>query len=434
MKPPKFKNPNEILSPWKVMNVFPESRTERGRILSWCLYDFANSSYSAVIAAVVFPVYFTQVVVGNERGLGDLWWGRAISFSMALVAVSSPFLGGVADHTGLRRSFLRIYTLLSVGAVASFALLQPGMVLAGFTLVTLANFGMEGALVFYNAYLPDVAPQGYQGRVSAWGFALGYAGSAISLLIALPFVQAGQYSNVWWMVSGFFAVFSLPLLLRPYSRGVQGKPGLIAAAVKGFEDTLVSIRYLSARKGPVRFLISYFLYEDGVNTVIVFSSIFAATTLGFRPQELVLLYLVVQITALTGAVGMASPIDRWGPLRVVRLSLALWLLVTVAASLIHSKTAFWGIAITAGLGLGTIQAASRALYLAYIPPGEEARYFGVYAMIGKTSAILGPLLFGHVSSLTGSQRPAVLAVGLFFLAGGFLLRGVPAPDPSRSGL
>jgi len=352
---------------------------------------------------------------------------------MALVAASSPFLGGVADHTGSRLRFLRAYTLLSVGAVASFAWLKPGMVLPGVVLVVLANIGMEGALVFYNSFLPDIAPSGYWGRVSAWGFALGYAGSAISLIFSLPLVQAGRYREVWWLVSAFFILVSLPLLLPSSSEAKKETAGLFKAALTGFRETGRSLRSLSKKRGPVRFLISYFIYEDGVNTIIVFSSIFAATTLGFRPQELVVLYLVVQLMALVGATMMALPIDRWGALRVVRLSLGFWLCVTIGAYVVHSKAAFWGIAVIAGLGLGTIQAASRALFLAYVPAGEEARYFGVYALIGKTSAVFGPLVFGQISSTVGSQRPAVLGVSLFFLVGALILRGMATPSFSPSG-
>ncbi|MDH5769157.1 MAG: MFS transporter, partial [Nitrospirota bacterium] len=190
-------------------------------IISWTLFDFANSSYSAVIAAVVFPVYYATVVVGNETGLGDLWWGRAISVSMAIVALSSPFLGGIADFGGLRKKFLFLYTALSVTAIASFTLLDKGMVIEGFALIIIANLGMEGGLVFYNSFLPRIAPAEYQGRVSAWGFGVGYAGSILSLLCAIPLVRAGQFELTWLMVVAFFALCSAPafLFLPQDSRG-----------------------------------------------------------------------------------------------------------------------------------------------------------------------------------------------------------------------
>jgi MFS-type transporter involved in bile tolerance (Atg22 family) len=160
-------------------------KKNRGQILSWCLFDFANSSYSAVIAAVVFPVYYVSVIVGDRTGLGDLWWGRAISLSMAFVAITSPFLGGIADYSGRRKQLLLVYTLLSVACVSALSFLKQGMVIEGFLLVMAANIGMEGGLVFYNSFLPEIAEKEFQGRVSAWGYAVGYAGSIASLLCAL---------------------------------------------------------------------------------------------------------------------------------------------------------------------------------------------------------------------------------------------------------
>jgi len=171
----------------------------RKQILSWCLFDFANSSYSAVIAAVVFQVFYINRIVGNESGRGDLWWGAAISTSMLAVALSSPFLGGIADHAGLRKRMLGVYTSICIIAVACFPLLRPGEALLGFVLIVLANIGMEGGLVFYNSFLPRIAPADHHGRVSGWGFGVGYAGSILSLLIALrwPGPAASTPSGSW---------------------------------------------------------------------------------------------------------------------------------------------------------------------------------------------------------------------------------------------
>jgi len=392
--------------------------TKKWEIASWCLYDFANSSYSAVISAVVFPVYYANVVVGNEAGRGDLWWGRAVSLSMLFVALSSPFIGGIADRSGLRKKFLALYTFISVTAVALFSTLREGSVAEGFFLILLANIAMEGGLVFYNSFLPGIAEREYQGRVSAWGFALGYAGSILSLFIALPLVKRGEFSTVWLSVASFFFLFSLPAFFYlPADRPERGLKAL-RAAKEGVRDGFASIKRIWLRDPVIRrFLIAFFLYEDGVNTIIVFSSIFAAVTFGFSNEELVALYLLVQFTALTGALLFARPIDLWGPKKVIILSLILWLTVTLAAWFARDKSAFWAIAALAGTGLGTVQAASRALYARLIPIGKESEYFGVYSMMGKTSAVLGPFLFGTLSAATGSQRPAVLAVGGFFLLG-----------------
>ncbi|QWR77474.1 MFS transporter [Candidatus Magnetomonas plexicatena] len=388
---------------------------KKKEIWSWCLFDFANSGYSAVILTVVFPVYYTQVVVGNQAGAGDLWWGRAIALSMALVALTSPVLGGIADYGGLRKRFLFIYTITCVSAVGFFCVLAPGMIITGFLLIVTANIGFEGGIMFYNSYLPEIAPKEFHGRVSAWGFALGYVGSFISLLIVLPLAKSSSFNAIWISVAAFFFLFSLPLFiflpkdtqLRPLREAVSKKlTGFLKTAKEIWENTQLR-----------KFLISYFIYEDGTNTVIVFSSIFASATLGFKSEELIYLFLTVQITAFLGAMIMAKPIDVKGPKTVVVFSLVLWSAVTIASYFVKTKLAFFVVAVAAGFGLGTVQSASRTFFTEFIPYGSESEYFGFYSTIGKTSAVLGPLVFGGISHLTGDQRPAILSIIAFFITG-----------------
>ncbi|KJR41383.1 major facilitator transporter [Candidatus Magnetoovum chiemensis] len=401
-------------------------------IISWCLYDFANSSYSAVIASVVFPVYYVKVIVGNEAHLGDLWWGRAIGLSMAFVALTSPFIGGLSDYKNLRKPIFILYTGVSVIATALLSILEPRMAAAGFLLIVLANIGMEGSLVFYNSYLKDITSPDYTGRVSAWGFAFGYVGSFSALLVSLPLVKAESFDIIWVFVACFFITFSLPAFINLPSdqslrkqnadrdHTVNPNQSMIGVAVY----TVKTFINLFRQKNIRRFLLAFFIYEDGVNTVIVFSSIFAASTLGFQSEQLVYLFLLVQVTAFIGAVVMSKPIDLWGPKKVIVLALILWCLVSVGSYFTYSKTAFFVIAAVAGLGLGTVQAASRALFASFIPHGKEAEYFGVYSMLGKTSSILGPMVFGSLSAFFNSQRPAVLSLSVFFIIGLFLILSV----------
>jgi UMF1 family MFS transporter len=402
---------------------------DKKQILSWCLFDFANSSYSAVIAAVIFPVYYAGVIVGNTSGEGDLWWGRAISLSMLFIALSSPFLGGIADYAGLRKRLLATYTALCIVALSGFTFLAPGAVITGFILIVFANIGMEGGLVFYNSFLPRIAPAQYIGRVSSWGFSIGYAGSIASLLIALPLVKSGQYGLTWIATAAFFALFSLPAFLF-LPRDARADVTAVQAGTRGIEQAWKTIKELWERRETRKFLIAYLFYEDGVNTVIVFSSIFAATTLHFGTGELVGLYITVQLTALIGAFLLAKPTDTWGPKKVVMLSLVLWTLVVVIAYFVQTKPQFWAVACTAGLGLGSVQAGTRAFYTQFVPRGSEAEYFGVYSLVGKSSAILGPLVFGFVSSTFGSQRPAILSIALFFIFGLILLSRVKGGGPN----
>ncbi len=398
-------------------------KLNKKHIISWALFDFANSSYSAVIASVVFPVYYVNAIVGNENGLGDLWWGRAISISMAIVALSSPFLGGIADYSGIRKRLLFVYTLISVSAIASLSILEKGMVFEGFMLIILANIGMEGGLVFYNSFLPIIAPKEYHGRVSAWGFGIGYAGSILALLVALPLIKSGKFELTWLMVAAFFFIFSMPAFIFLPSNTKSGF-SMFKAGIKGFSQTIKTLKEIWGKRNPRRFLLAYLIYEDGVNTVIVFSSIFAATTLRFANEELIALYLIVQASALIGAFVMAKPSDVWGHKKVVMLALIMWTLVAVTAFFVHTKSQFWLLASFAGLWLGTVQSATRALYTRFIPKGKEAEYFGAYSLVGKSSAIAGPLVFGYISTAFGSQRPAILSLVAFFLIGLVILKSV----------
>lgn len=397
---------------------------DRRRVFAWCLYDFANSAYAAVIIATVFSVYFAQAIVGNEAGRGDQVWGWVISASMLIVAVTSPVLGSVADQAGVRKRMLLAFTGLCVTAVVLFTTIRPGMVLWAFLLAVLANVGFEGGMVYYNAYLPEIAPPGRRGEVSGLGYGIGYAGSAISLITVLPLVNAGRFELAWVTVALFFVVFSLPLFrTMPPDRG--STVPVRRAAIEGiiqFRRIVGDVLQVGELR---RFLAAFFIYIDGVETTIYFASLYAAKTLGFTSAQLVLMFLVVQLSALAGALALARPTDRWGPRRVITLSLMVWVGVAIAAAVIQSKAAFFAVAVVAGTQLGTVQAASRALMASLIPPGKEAEMFGFYAVVGKSSAVLGPIIFGTVSRATGgNQRMAVLAVGALFIVGLLLLQRV----------
>ncbi len=399
----------------------------RKRVAAWALYDFANSVYPAVITTAVFSVYYARAIVGNEEGLGDLWWGRVISVSVLFVAMSSPLLGAIADRGGIRKKMLFLYTYICVAAVAFFVTIEPGMILWGFVLGVVANIGFEGALVYYNAYLPDLAPRERLGFVSGLGFGVGYAGSIAGLLIALPLVTREQFNLTWLSVAVFFALFSIPTFLF-LPKDPPGERTVLQAAIDGLTGFRRIVGEVLQHRELRRFLLAFFFYIDGVLTVIVFASLFAAETLGFAQQELIYLFLVVQVSALAGAFALAKPTDIWGPKRVITLTLVLWTSIVIAAYFIESKTTFFMMAVLAGTGLGVVQAASRSMMAALIPKGKEAEMFGFYAFCGKSSSVLGPLVFGQVSiALGGNQRVAVLAIGAFFLVGMVLLQRVTDP-------
>jgi UMF1 family MFS transporter len=411
----------------------------RRTIHAWMLYDFANSAFAAIVQATVFPAFYANVVVGNADGRGDFWWGTLVSCSMAVVALSSPLLGGIADHAGVRKPFFVSLTVLSVVATALLATVGPGMVRRGFVLGVLGLVAYEAAIVYYNSYLPLLARPGDIGRISAGGFAVGYAGSIVAFLAAWPFAASGHYGGCFLVAALLFAAFSLPAFIALPADSSERVP-LATALARGVAQTAATLKDIVTgveRTQMRRFLLAYLVYEDGVNTVISFSAVFAATTLGFSFGEIIALFMVVQVTALLGSAAWARATDVRGPRRVVRLTLVQWTVVTLLAFWVTAKWEFWVVGVIAGLGLGAVQAASRTLMATLIPAGREAEFFGFYALVGKTGAVLGPFVFGAVShAMGGNQRAAILAVGAFFVVGLILLSRVSAGGPTadRSGI
>ena len=315
----------------------------RRTIVAWLLYDFANSAYVAVIPATVYSKYYALAVVGNEHGEGDFWWGLSVTISMVIVAIASPPMGAIADHAGVRKRFLGLLTYLSVGATALMATVGPGDVLWGLVLAVIATVGFEAAIVYYNAYLPDLADETWRGRLSAYGFATGYAGSALALAAALPFALRGSYGGAFLTAAALFGLFSLPaMLFLPADR-----PGGLTTgqAIRvGFRDTRENLRKIVRIPELRGFLLAYLFFEDGTNTVVYFSAVFAGHTLGFTTAEVIGLYFVVQISALAGAWLWARPIDTWGPKNVVMTTFVQWCLVVLAAYFVTTKGQFYGVA------------------------------------------------------------------------------------------
>jgi len=399
---------------------------DRRTIWAWSLYDFGNSSF-AVLFASLYSVYYTHEIVKPAGAPADLCWGLTIAGSMLLVAISSPFMGGIADHTGLRKRLLILYTLLGSLAVLSLLLVRPGggwMVVLGGLLAAAANFAFEGSLVFYNAYLPEIAPVSHRGRVSALGFAVGYAGSLLALLIAWPILGTGQWGWLWVAIALQWVVFALPAFRRLPADAPTGM-AFGQAAANGVRQTWRTLKHVWGVRDLRRFLLAFFIYMDGVITVVFFAARYATETLGFDTLQVLGMLTLVQVTALVGALAMGRPTDRMGPRRAVQLLLVWWVGVAGAAYLAESKGTFLVVAGLAGLGLGSIQAASRVFLTRLAPPGRETELFGFYALCGKTGSILGPVTFGLVTWITGGdQRPAVLAVGAFYFVGLLLLKGI----------
>lgn len=426
------------------------SLKNKGKILSWTLFDFANTSYSIVVVTFLFAVYFKQTVVSGKP-VGDFYWSVATSISMIITAIISPVLGAIADHSAGKKRFLLFFTLMCITATAMLYFIKEGDVFAAVILFIFANVGFESGLVFYDSFLPELtAPKNY-GRVSGYGFAMGYLGSLVILAIAFPFIKAGAIRETFVIASLFFLVFSLPLFifLQDSRKKAEGHKPYYKI---GFERVLFTLKHLKENKNLMYFLLAFFFFIEGVNTVIFFSGNYASTTLHFSMNELIVFFIIVQTTAIIGSVLFGVISDSIGQKRALIFSLVIWIGTILFAYLTSSTEAvlvkminsvtgmdpvsievysFYIVGLLAGSVMGATQSTSRGLMSKLIPPERKTEFFGFYSFFGKSSAIVGPLTFGLASYITGNQRFAILTVIFFFAVGLILLQKVSEPAPAK---
>ena len=397
---------------------FPLSTT----IAAWGSFDFAQTSFAGIMVTFVFPIYFHKVIVTN--GHADVYWGITMFCSMLIVALITPLLGAMADILRNKKLYLGIFALAAILCTALLYFMQPGMVLLAAVLFTIANTGFEGGTVFYDAFLPEITGPKTYGRISGFGFACGYVGSLAILLINMPFFETAP-KTTFLVTAAFFSVFALPLfLIVPERRKqMQVRPGELVR--QGFGRLLATARHIREYRDITRFLLAFFLYNDAVLTVIAFSGIYASVTLHFGMTELAMFFAMVQIVAVIGSLLFGKIADNRGPKFAITITLIVWIGVVTAVYLTTTKMAFYVVGGVAGMALGSSQACSRGLMARLTPPEHAAEFFGFYdGFCGKASAVIGPLIFGLLSELFGSQRPAILMLAGFFIVGLILLRRV----------
>lgn len=403
----------------------------RGQIFSWSLFDFGNTAFYVIILTVGYPIYFRTIVTGSDPQ-ADLLWGLSFSISMLCAALLSPVLGAIADSGAGKKRFLFLFTALCIGSTIGLFFVEAGMIVPGMVLVILANIGFEAGLVFYDAFLPEITTGRSYGRVSGYGFAMGYIGSLVTLAVSFPFLQGGFYpenaENVratFLIAAAFFTVFAAPIFLMVPDRLRRERLGFEVITV-GFRRIRNTLKEFSRYRNVGSFLLSYFVYIDAVNTIIVFSTIFAYESLKMEAAEIVLFFAIVQTTAVLGSSSFGILADKFGHKKILNFSLLLWLAITVMAYLTESKTVFYLLGILAGVAMGSSQSTSRSLFSLIIPMEKKTEFFGFYSFFGKASAIVGPAMFGFISSNL-DQRVAILSVGALLLIGILLLMRVQEP-------
>ncbi len=408
---------------------------------SWILYDWANSSYATIIMAAIFPIYFAKIA-GQAGVAGDVYWGYASSGATLVVALLSPALGAIADFRGMKKKLFAAFLLLGLVFTGSMALTDRWqLMLAGYVL---SYIGFSGSSLFYDSFITDVTTAERMDKVSAWGYAMGYiGGSTIPFVISIGLILFGDLIGVdgvlavklacllcvlWW------AVFSIPMLRRVKQVHYVDQPAgdLVRQSLRNMKKTA---RQITQDKGLLIFILAYFFYIDGVNTVIHMATVYGST-LGLGTTGMILALLVTQIVAVPFSILFSQLSGRFGSVRMIRLAIAVYFVICVvgfymgfslervpagsaeyAQALQRSTWLFWGMAGLVGTVQGGIQALSRSFFGKLIPPHRSNEYFGFFDIFGKFAAVLGPALYALTVNLTGRSSFGILSLILLFACG-----------------
>ncbi len=422
----------------------PPIAVRRREIFGWAMYDFANSAFATTILAVIFNQYFATVVAGGEKGVelfgfrlhGASFFTFAVSVSMAISAVLSPFLGAVADSSGSKKRFLMIFCYTSILFTGLLYFVHEGNYWMGAVFFIIGNIGFAGGNVYYNAFLPEISTDRNIGRISGLGWALGYVGGGALLAINLIMLkypewlgfQAGYFTvhdcflsvTVWWLV------FSLPtfLFLKERVEKPSSPSGRISFR-EGYRRLIHTFHRLKTFRELTKFLVAYLIYNDGIETVIVMASIFGAEVLGMETDEIIRFFLMIQAIAFAGSLVFGFLADAIGNKKTVVISLVIWGLIVLWAFWLgifwDRKTEYWILGVLAGLVMGGSQAASRSLQGVFTPDANSAEFFGFFAVSGKFASVFGPLIYGILIAITGSVQSGILSVLIFFIIGTAML-------------
>ena len=403
----------------------------RGVIPSWCLYDWANSAFNTLVVTFVYSTYFSGAFA-DDPGRGTALWSRGIVTSAVLIALLAPFAGALADRGGKRR-YLIGCTLTCVVMTMALAFVRPSQpyaVVTALSVFVVANVAFELGLVFYNAFLPGIAHSDRIGRISGYGWGVGYAGGLACLALGLPFVLPDQpppfgistvegfnvrATNV--LVGFWFLVFSLPAFW--YLRDAKASEGALQIR-HAFDELSRTFHHLRRYNETLKFLVARLIYNDGLVTIFSFGGIYAAGTFGFDLFEVMVFGIALNVVAGLGALIFGFVDDRVGGKVTIGISLVALAAATVVAAVAPNRAWFWVAGIGIGFFLGPNQSASRSLMGRFVPKKHESEFFGFFAFSGKVTAFMGPWLLGALSDAY-SQRVGVSSIVLFFIVGGALL-------------
>ena len=403
----------------------------RRQVLAWAFYDWANSAFATTVIAGFFPVFFKQfwgsglAAADSTRALGY----TSSAASLILVCMA-PLLGALADQLGAKKRFLIGFSLLGALATGGLYWLAAGQWAAALALYLFGLIGFFGGNIFYDALLTDVSQPGSYERDSSLGYALGYLGGGLLFAVNVVMVLTPETFGLpdkgtavqvaFLMVALWWAIFTLPAaFLVPETPGA-GRRGLGEAVRGAFVELAGTLKGIRLLPNTFLFLVAYWLYIDGVDTV-VFMAVDYGLALGFPDSSLMVALLITQFVGFPAAIVFGRLGERWGAKRSILLAIGVYMLVIGAASFMERVADFYALAVAIGLVQGGIQALSRAVFASLVPEGQTAEMFGFYNMVGKFAAVLGPFLVGTTAALTGDPRLSLLPILGLFLIGGILL-------------
>ena len=412
-------------------------------INAWAFYDWANSVYSLVISTAVFPLYYSAVTesktvsfLGMDWDHPDSLYSYALSFSFLVVAFISPILSGIADYTGSKKKFMKFFCLVGSLSVMSLYFFDGlDTVWIGIVFTILASIGFWASLVFYNAYLTEVAHPEQQDRASAKGFMYGYVGSIILLIINLIMIQkpdlfgitASLASRLSFVLVGLWWLGFAQITFKKLPDDIYNKKPEKDYIWKGFRELKIVAKEVVNYPTLKRFLISFFLLSVGVQTIILLATIFGSTELGLETIDLIVTVLLIQVVAILGAFLFSRLSESKGNFFALKVTIVIWMLVCFCAFMLHKELPnvsiyFYSLGAILGLVLGAIQSLTRSTYSKLLPETENhATYFSFYDVTEKIAIVLGTFVYGLLYAITDSMQWSVLCLAFFFLASFIIL-------------
>lgn len=425
---------------------------DKKTIRAWCVFDWANSVYSLVITSTIFPIYYSAVTTVDGSDVVDFFgyqivnsvlYSYALSFSFLIIAALLPLLTGIADVSGKKKSFMKMFTFMGGLACMALFFFDGPNIEFGIISAIIASISFSGSLVFYNSYLPEIASFDQYDKISARGFSYGYVGSVLLLVLNLAMIQqpgwfgihspafATKFSfllvGLWWIGFAQYSFYYLPD--NPFNK----KP-IKGYLFKGYKEIQNVWRRLKKLPTLKTFLLAFFFYNTGVQTVIYLAALFADKELKMAGGELILTVLIIQIVAILGAYSFAKLSDFRGNKFSLITMVLIWVLICLGAYMVIEKQQFYALAGVVGLVMGGIQALSRATYSKLIPTNttDHASYFSFYDVTYNISIVVGTFSYGLIESITGSMRNSALALALFFFVGLGLLILIKIPRSDLS--